>query len=76
LGLFQLAIPCSLAMICARVLKGAEVALIALLEIVLGITWAWIFIGEVPSHQVLTGGTLVVGALVANVLLGLKDESH
>jgi drug/metabolite transporter (DMT)-like permease len=76
LGLFQLAIPCSIAIICARVLKGAEVALLALLEIVFGITWAWLFIGEVPTHQVLTGGALVVGALIANVLLGLKDESH
>jgi drug/metabolite transporter (DMT)-like permease len=74
LGLFQLAIPCSLAVICARVLKAAEVSLLALLEIVFGITWAWIFIGEVPTHQVLTGGALVVSALVGNVLLGLKDE--
>ncbi len=76
LGLFQLAIPCSLAVICARVLKAAEVSLLALLEIVFGITWAWIFIGEVPTHQVLTGGALVVSALVGNVLLGLKDEQH
>jgi drug/metabolite transporter (DMT)-like permease len=72
LGLFQLAIPCSLAVICARVLKAAEVSLLALLEIVFGITWAWLFVGEVPSHQVLTGGALVLTALLGNVLLGLK----
>jgi hypothetical protein len=30
----------------------------------------------VPTHQVLTGGALVVSALMGNVLLGLKDERH
>jgi len=76
LGFFQLAIPCSLAVIAARVLKAAEVSLLALLEIIFGITGAWLFINEVPSHQVLVGGSLVVGALVANVALGLKNESE
>ncbi len=70
LGLFQLAIPCSLAVVAARVLKAAEVSLLALLEIVFGITWAWLFVGEAPSFQVLVGGSLVLVALVANVLLG------
>ena len=76
LGLFQLAIPCSLAVIAARVLKAAEVSLLALLEIVFGITWAWLFVGEVPSHQVLTGGALVLTALLGNVLLSLKNEPN
>jgi drug/metabolite transporter (DMT)-like permease len=76
LGLFQLAIPCSLAVIAARVLKAAEVSLLALLEIVFGITWAWVFVGETPSYQVLTGGALVLAALLGNVLLGLKNESN
>jgi drug/metabolite transporter (DMT)-like permease len=74
LGVFQLAIPCTLAVLCATVLKAAEVSLLALLEIVFGITWAWLFIGEVPSHQVLTGGALVVAALLGNVLLGLRAD--
>ncbi len=71
LGCFQLAIPCSLAVVCARVLSAAEVSLLALLEIIFGIAWAWLLIDEVPSHQVLTGGALVIIALVANVVLGL-----
>jgi drug/metabolite transporter (DMT)-like permease len=76
LGLFQLAIPCSLAVIAARVLKAAEASLLALLEIVFGITWAWLFIGEQPSHQVLTGGAIVLLALIGNVVWGLKDDTH
>jgi drug/metabolite transporter (DMT)-like permease len=70
LGLVQLAIPCVLAVVCARVLKAPEVSLLALLEVIFGILWAWIFAGEVPTQAVLVGGALVIGALVANELLG------
>jgi drug/metabolite transporter (DMT)-like permease len=76
LGLFQLAIPCSLAVIAARVLKAAEVSLLALLEIVFGITLAWLFANEIPSKEVLIGGFVVLAALLGNVLLGLKNESN
>ncbi|WP_232080685.1 DMT family transporter [Variovorax sp. SRS16] len=72
LGLFQLAIPCVLAMVCARVLKAPEVALLALLEVIFGIALAWVGAGEAPTASVLAGGTLVIGALVLNALLGLR----
>jgi drug/metabolite transporter (DMT)-like permease len=74
LGLFQLAIPCVLSVICARVLKAPEVSLLALLEIIFGITLAWIGAGEKPEPSVLTGGALVIGALVFNELLGMRQR--
>jgi drug/metabolite transporter (DMT)-like permease len=74
LGLVQLAIPCVLAVLCARVLKAPEVSLLALLEVIFGIGWAWMFAGEVPTHAVLIGGTLVIGALVANECLAWRTE--
>jgi drug/metabolite transporter (DMT)-like permease len=74
LGVFQLAIPCVLSVICARILKAPEVALLALLEIVFGIALAWIGAGEEPASSVATGGALVIGALVFNELLGLRDR--
>jgi drug/metabolite transporter (DMT)-like permease len=73
LGLVQLAIPCTLAVICAKVLKAPEVSLLALLEVIFGILWAWLFAGEVPTQAVIVGGALVIGALVANELLGWKS---
>jgi drug/metabolite transporter (DMT)-like permease len=76
LGLFQLAIPCSMAVVAARVLKAAEVSLLALLEIVFGITLAWLVVGEVPSKEVLIGGAVVMTALFGHVLLGLKNETN
>lgn len=74
LGVFQLAIPCVLSVLCARVLKAPEVALLALLEIIFGITLAWLGAGEAPSSSVLAGGALVIGALVFNEWLGLRDR--
>ena len=74
LGLFQLAIPCALSVVCARVLKAPEVSLLALLEIVFGILLAWLGAGEAPQASVLLGGVLVLGALVLNEWLGWRNK--
>jgi drug/metabolite transporter (DMT)-like permease len=75
LGLVQLAIPCALSVVCARVLKAPEIALLALLEIIFGILLAWVGADEVPSQTVLAGGALVIGALVANELVSWKQRA-
>jgi drug/metabolite transporter (DMT)-like permease len=72
LGLVQLAIPSALAVVCARVLKAPEIALLALLEVIFGIVLAWFGADEVPTQAVLAGGSLVIGALVANELLAWR----
>ncbi|MDB5895023.1 MAG: permease [Rhodoferax sp.] len=74
LGLVQLAIPCVLSVVCARVLKAPEVSLLALLEVIFGIALAWWGANEVPQATVLTGGALVIGALVMNELLGWRQR--
>lgn len=76
LGLGQLAIPCVLSVLCAKVLKAPEIALLALLEVIFGIALAWLGAGEKPSAEVLTGGTLVIGALLVNELLGWKNRKN
>jgi drug/metabolite transporter (DMT)-like permease len=75
LGLTQLAIPCALAVVCARVLKAPELSLLALLEVIFGIALAWWGAGEVPAPTVLAGGALVIGALVANEALGWRQTT-
>jgi drug/metabolite transporter (DMT)-like permease len=72
LGLVQLAIPCALSVVCARVLKAPEIALLASLEVIFGILLAWMGADEVPSRTVLAGGSLVIGALVVNELVGWR----
>ncbi len=71
LGVTQLAIPCLLVVRIARVLPPPELALLALLEVIFGVAWAWLGGGETPSAAVLGGGALVLGALALNEALAL-----
>jgi drug/metabolite transporter (DMT)-like permease len=48
----------------ARLIPAAEVALITLLEIVLGPLWVWIALSEQPSATTLAGGAVVLAAVV------------
>lgn len=66
LGIFQLAIPCLLVVRLSRELPGPEILLLAQLEVILGVTWAWLWAGEQVSLNTLTGGALVLGALIVN----------
>jgi drug/metabolite transporter (DMT)-like permease len=75
LGLVQLAIPCSLAIVCARVLKAPEMALLGLLEVIFGILLAWVGAGELPGTKVFIGGALVIGALVVNELIAWRSRA-
>ena len=74
LGLFQLAIPCVLSMLCAAVLKAPEVSLLGLLEVIFGILLVWFGAGEEPGANVLTGGALVIAALVINEIIGWRQK--
>ncbi|GAB4217789.1 MAG: EamA family transporter [Rhodoferax sp.] len=74
LGLFQLAIPCVLVVVCTRVLPSPEVALLGLLEVIFGIALAWLGADEVPRGAVLVGGALVIGALVVNEWMGWRQR--
>jgi drug/metabolite transporter (DMT)-like permease len=72
LGVFQLGVPCTLLVIASRTLPAPEIALLGLLEVVLGPLWAWLGAGEVPAEATLMGGLVVLGALVANELPTLR----
>lgn len=74
LGVVQLAVPCLMAVAAARVLPGPELSLLSLLEVLLGVAWAWLGAGEAPSPAVLTGATLVLLALAGNEALALAQQ--
>ncbi len=74
LGLVQLAIPCTLLVVCARVLRAPEISLLAQLEILFGILLVWLGAGEQPGIAVLQGGALVLGALLLNEWLVWKKK--
>lgn len=74
LGVVQLAIPCLLVVRLSRVLPAPEIALLALLEVIFGVAWAWLWAAEVPSLNTLLGGGLVLLALLFNELLALRQQ--
>jgi len=74
LGVFQLALPCALSVRCAQALKAPEISLLQLLEVIFGILLAWWGADEAPGVAVLTGGALVIGALVANEMIGWRQR--
>ena len=76
LGLVQLAIPCLLSVACAKVLPAPEVSLLALLEVVFGIFLAWWGAGEAPSSSVVSGGLLVLGALLVHQGLAWRERQN
>jgi drug/metabolite transporter (DMT)-like permease len=63
LGVFQLALPCILAMKILRYLKAPEAALLSMLEIVFGIGLTWLIGGENPSTAALVGGVVLLMTL-------------
>jgi drug/metabolite transporter (DMT)-like permease len=76
LGVGQLALPCVLSVVCARVLSAPEVSLLALLEVLFGIALAWVWANETPALYVLQGGSLVLGALLVNEWLGRRERQQ
>lgn len=64
LGFGQMGLGLALFTVGARLLPAAEIALITLLEIVLGPLWVWIVISEHPSATTVAGGAVVIAAVV------------
>jgi len=74
LGIFQLGLPCMFLVIASRKLLAPEMALIGLLEVVLGPLWAWLGAGEEPASATLAGGAIVLAALAGNELSALRER--
>ena len=63
LGVGQMALGLAFLTIGARLIPAAEVALITLLEVVLGPLWVWLALAERPSTATLVGGVVVIAAV-------------
>jgi drug/metabolite transporter (DMT)-like permease len=63
LGVGQIGVGLAFFAMGARLIPAAEVALITLLEIVLGPFWVWLVLSERPSTTTLLGGAVVVAAV-------------
>ena len=70
LGVTQIGLGLIFLTIGARLIPAAEVALITLLEIVLGPLWVWIALSERPSATTLAGGAIVLAAVLVQARAG------
>ena len=63
LGVCQMGLGLAFLTLGARLISAAEVALITLLEVVLGPLWVWLAYDEQPARATLVGGTVVIAAV-------------
>jgi drug/metabolite transporter (DMT)-like permease len=68
MGGTQIGLGLALLAIGARLIPAAQVALITLLEVVLGPIWVWIALNEKPDTATLVGGAIVIVAIVMQSL--------
>jgi drug/metabolite transporter (DMT)-like permease len=64
LGVGQMGLGLVLFTMGTRLIVASEVALITLLEVVLGPFWAWVAVGETPAATTIAGGVVVTLAVI------------
>jgi len=68
LGVGQMGLGLAFLTIGARLIPPAQVAVISLLEVVLGPLWVWLAYDERPTAATLAGGAIVVAAVVVQAV--------
>ncbi|MDH3635902.1 MAG: DMT family transporter [Gammaproteobacteria bacterium] len=74
LGVFQVGLGLTVYTLGSRVVPAAELALLSMTEVLLGPFWVWIFLGETASLYSLGGGLILMLAIAANALSGLRRK--
>ena len=72
LGVGQIGVGLALLTYGARLIPPAEVALISLLEVVLGVVWVWLAYNERPATATLLGGATVLSAILIQATAELR----
>ena len=67
-GCLQVALGLTFYMLGSRLLPSGQASLIATLETPLMPFWIWVAFSEIPATRALIGGTLVIGAVVADIV--------
>jgi drug/metabolite transporter (DMT)-like permease len=75
LGAGQVGLGLAFLTVGARLIPAAEVALITLLEIVLGPLWVWIVLGERPALIAVIGGVVVIFAVVLQMTQSVQTQA-
>ena len=76
MGIFQIGLGFLLFTSGARHLKAVELTLLSLTEIIAGPLLVWVFIDEAPSKAALSGGALILGAIVVLAVFGSNTKEE
>lgn len=74
LGCVQVGFGLILYTIGSRHVPAAELTLLSLTEVVLGPVLVWLGVGEVPGFYTIIGGAIVLGAIMAQALSGVRKR--
>lgn len=74
MGVFQVGAGLAVYTIGSKVVPAAELALLAMTEVLLGPFWVWLFLGEIASRYTLAGGVILLLAIAGNALTGLRRK--
>jgi drug/metabolite transporter (DMT)-like permease len=75
MGVFQVGAGLILYSLGSKAVPAGELALLSLTEVLLAPIWVWLFLGETASLSTLSGGAILLAALVGNAISGLKRRS-
>ena len=74
MGIFQVGAGLILYTLGSKVVPSAELALLAMTEVVFGPFWVWLFLGETIGGYTLVGGGVLLLAITGNALSGLRRK--
>ena len=74
LGIVQVGAGLILYSLGAKAVPAAELTLLSMTEVVLGPIWTWLLIGEMAGVYTLIGGVVLLSAIAANALTGLRRK--
>jgi DME family drug/metabolite transporter len=72
MGAFQVSASLVLYAAGAKYVPAAELMVLALVEVIIGPIWVWVILDEAPTLLGVLGGAIVVGAVFANAMTGLR----
>ena len=72
MGIFQVGAGLILYTLGSKVVPSAELALLAMTEVVFGPFWVWLFLGETIGGYTLLGGGVLLLAITGNAISGLR----
>ncbi len=75
LGVFQTGVGALLMVLGSRHVPAAQIAFLAMLEVVLSPVWVWLVVGETPAAASLLGGGVILAAIAYQALGSMERKS-